>query len=188
VGSVDQTGRWRWRIWPTWALVAVDHLSRMVTTVYPLEGPNAGWLGAALEEAFVQHGSPRHLVTDQEKVFTSEVFADLLADWNVKHRFGAVGKHASIAVTERLIWTLRREWLAQVPLIRGLHHLGELLAAYELYYNQCRSHRRLHGATPSMIYEGRNWRKPGRSAKTPRRPIRLRHFREQRITVNELGA
>jgi hypothetical protein len=29
---------------------------------------------------------------------------------------------------------------------------------------------------------------PGRSAKTLRGPIRLRHFREQRITVYELAA
>jgi len=71
-------------------------------------------------------------------------------------------------VTERLIWTLKREWLARVPLIRGLDHLGELLADFDVYYNQCRCHRRLDGATTG--------------------PIRLRHFREQRITVYELAA
>jgi len=48
--------------------------------------------------------------------------------------------------------------------------------------------RRLGGATPSMIYAGASWQKPGRSAKTLRHPIRLRHFREQRITVYELAA
>jgi len=39
-----------------------------------------------------------------------------------------------------------------------------------------------------MIYGGGRWQKPDRSAKTLRRPIRLRHFREQRITVYELAA
>jgi transposase InsO family protein len=117
-----------------------------------------------------------------------ELFAQLLRDWNVKQRFGAVGKHGSIAVTERLIWTLKREWLARVALIRGLDHLGELLADFEVYYNQHRCHQRLNGATPSMLYQGETWQKPDRSAKRVAGPIRLRHFREQRITVYELAA
>jgi hypothetical protein len=35
-------------------------------------------------------------------------------------------------VTERLIWTLKPEWLARVVLIRGLEHLRELLAEFEV--------------------------------------------------------
>ncbi len=33
VWSVDRTRVWRWHLWPTWASVAVDHYSRMVTAV-----------------------------------------------------------------------------------------------------------------------------------------------------------
>ena len=91
-------------------------------------------------------------------------------------------------MTERLIWTLEREWLARVVLIRGLEHLGRLLADFEVYYNQRRCHQGLNGATPSLLYQGPTWQKPDRSAKTLRCPIRLRHFREQRITVYELAA
>jgi hypothetical protein len=119
-----------------------------------------------LEDAFPRHGPPRHLISDQEGIFTREVFAKLLQDWDIKHRFGAARKHGSIAVTERLIWTLRRKWLALVPLIRGLDHLGELPADFEVYYSPYRCHRRLAGATPSMIYEAGSWQKPDRSAKT----------------------
>jgi len=42
-----------------------------------------------------------------------------------------------------------------------------------------------------MIHEtlyGGNWQKPDRSAKALRRPIRLRHFGEERITLYELAA
>jgi len=53
----------------------------------------------ALEEAFLCHGAPKHIISDQERVFTGEALTELLADWNVKQRFGAVGKHGSIAVT-----------------------------------------------------------------------------------------
>ena len=44
VRSVDRTRVWRWGLWPTWALVAVDRSSRAVTAVAPLEAPNAGWI------------------------------------------------------------------------------------------------------------------------------------------------
>ena len=169
-------------------LVAIDHFSRKVVASCPLEGPNAGWVVGAMEEAFTQHGAPRHLISDQDGVFISDAFRDLLIPWGVKQRFGAVGKHGSIAVTERLIWTLKHEWLARVVLIRDLDHLGQLLADFEEYYNKRRGHQRLGGATPAMMYEGRNWQKPDHMAKQLAGPIRLRQFPEQRITVYELAA
>ena len=36
VWRVDRTRLWRWGIWPTWLLVAVDHFSRRVTAVCAL--------------------------------------------------------------------------------------------------------------------------------------------------------
>ena len=72
--------------------------------------------------------------------------------------------------------------------IRGLDHLGELLADFDEYYNEHRCHQRLDGATPAMIYRGQTWQKPGRCAKRVTGPIRLREFVEQRITVYELAA
>ena len=73
-------------------------------------------------------------------------------------------------------------------LIRGLDHLGQLLADFQEYYNECRPHQRLGGATPAMRYEKGNWQKPDHMAKQLAGPIRLRHFREARITVYELAA
>ena len=57
VWSVDRTRVWRWRIWPTWTLVAV---------ACPVEGPNAGWIVDALASAFLRHKWPKHIITDQE--------------------------------------------------------------------------------------------------------------------------
>jgi transposase InsO family protein len=166
VWSVDRTRVWRWRIWPTWTLVAVDHYSRMVTTTCRLEGPNAGWVVDALDHAFVRHGPPKHIITDQEGVFTGGAFRELLGQWNVKQRFGAVGEHASIAVTERAILTLKHEWLRRVPVIRGMDHLAQLLDDFEVYYNTYRGHTTLGGAVPSLIHRGEQWVRPDRSAKT----------------------
>jgi len=67
-------------------------------------------------------------------VFISDLFAELLRRWNVRQRFGAAGKHGSIAVTERAILTLKQEWLRRVPAIRGFDHLSGLLGDFEVYY------------------------------------------------------
>jgi len=47
--SVDRTRAWRWRVWPMWVLVAIDHFSGAATAVVPLEGLNAGWVVDALQ-------------------------------------------------------------------------------------------------------------------------------------------
>ena len=142
----------------------------------------------ALEEAFLRHGPPKHLISDQEKVFISEVLADLLYQWDVKHRFGAVGKHGSIAVTERAIWTLKYEWLKRVPAIRGLDHLAELLGDFVLWYNDYRGHATLGGALPAVIYRGEQWSKPEKSAKTLPLNFERRVFAETQITAYRLAA
>jgi len=51
--------------------------------------------------------------------------------WKIKPLLGAVGKHGSIAVTERVIKTLEYEWLQRVPIIKGFDHLMFLCTAFE---------------------------------------------------------
>ena len=188
VWSVDRTRVLRWGLWPTWVLVAIDHFSRAVMAVVPLEGPNAGWVVDAMEEAFAEHGAPRHLISDQEKVFISEVLADLLHRWDVKHRYGAVGQHGSIAVTERVILTLKYEWLGRVPVIRGLDHLSQLLQDFQVYYNTYRGHTTLGGAVPAVMHCGEQWNKPEKSAKTLPVTLERRVFADTRITAYRLAA
>ncbi len=106
---MDRTRVWRWRAWPTWVLVGIDHFARKVVAVHPLDGPSEGWVVEALEEAFLRHGAPKYIIADQKGLFVSDVFAELLGHWSIKQRFGAVGKHGSIAVTERAILTLKQE-------------------------------------------------------------------------------
>jgi len=175
------------RVWPTWALMAIGHFSRKVVASCHLEGPNAGWVVEALENAFLHHGAPKHIITDQEKVFTSEVFRDLLWRWNVKQRLGAVGKHGSIAVTERVIRTLKHEWLRRVPVIRGLDHLDQLLREFAVYYNAWRPHTSLGGAVPERIHAGQHWQKPERTAKAVPDHIERRFFPETRVTAFRLA-
>ena len=100
-------------------------------SVTPLEGRNAGWINNALESAIDRHGSPKHIISDQASVFTGNVFAELLESRNIRPRLGAVGKHGSIAVTERVIKTLKYEWLKHVSFIKNFDHLVGLCEEFE---------------------------------------------------------
>ena len=75
VWSVDTTKVWCWGLWPIEVLVAIDHFSRKVVCVAPLEGPNAGWIIEALECAMQKHGAPKHIISDQASVFVGDAFA-----------------------------------------------------------------------------------------------------------------
>ena len=111
VWSVDTTRVLYWGLWPIQVLVAIDHFSRKVVCAAPLEGPNTDWIIEALEQAMREHGAPKHIILDQAGVFVGDAFAELLRQWNIKPRLGVVGKNGSIAVTERVIKTLKYEWL-----------------------------------------------------------------------------
>ena len=182
VWSVDLTTVNRWGLWPTFVLVAIDHFSRKVICVRPLDGPNAGWVADELDAAFEKHGVPKHIITDQGSVFTGGTFRELLSRWNVKHRLGAVGQHGSIAVTERVIETLKYEWLRPVPLIKGFDHLEGLCAGFFDWYNNWRPHMSLGGQRPGDVFDGRPVNGPDRTAKVVPFNVGRRVFPEQRLT------
>ena len=188
VWSLDRTRVWRWRIWPTWVLVAIDHYSRMATAACALEGPNARWVINALASAFRRHRTPRHLITDQEGVFVSDAFRRLLSRWNVTQRFGAVGEHGSIAVTEQAILTLKQEWLRRVVVARGIDHLSQLPDDFSECYSGWRGHRTLGGAAPSLIHRGDVWQRPCHSAKQVSGVVECRFFPDTRTTAYRLAA
>jgi transposase InsO family protein len=94
--SVDLTEVYYLGLWKIYVLVAIDHFSRKVVAVTPLEGPNAGRVIDALETAFTNYGTPKHLISDQGSVFTSAGFREFLSRDNVKIRYGAIGEHGSM--------------------------------------------------------------------------------------------
>lgn len=182
VWSIDTTEVRCWGLWPIHICVAIDHFSRKVVCVAPLEGRNAGWINNALENAIEQHGTPKHIVSDQAHVFTGNVFAELLKQWKIKPRLGAVGKHGSIAVTERVIKTFKYEWLNHVAFIKGFDHLVKLCDEFENWYNMWRPHMTLDGYRPDDVFYNRKPEKPSRDAKTVPYHIERHRFKETRIT------
>jgi len=117
---------------------------------------------------------------------TYDAFAELLRQWNIKPRFGAVGKHGSVAVTERVIKTLKHEWLRCVPLIKGFDHLTSLCTEFESWYNGWRPHMTLGGLRPDDFYYDRKPEKPNRKAKAVPDNIERHVFRETRLTAYRL--
>ncbi|UCG56526.1 MAG: transposase [Phycisphaerales bacterium] len=147
----------------------------------PLEGPSAGWINNALASVVEKHGAPKHIISDQASVFTRDVFAELLDKWNIKPRLGAVGKHRSISATERVIKTLKCQWLRRVSIIRDFDHLTFLCGDIENWYNSWRPHMTLDGLRPDDVYYEKKLEKPKRHPKTVPCNIEQRFFRETRI-------
>ena len=182
IWSIDTTMLYCWGLWPIHICVVIDHFSRKVMAAVPLEGPNAGWINNALESAIEKYGPPKHIISDQAQVFTGEVFAELLKTYNIKPRLGAVGKHGSITVTERINKTLKYEWLKRVALIKGIDHLTELCNEFEIWYNNWRPHMTLNGLRPDDVYYNNKPKKPEHNAKKVPSNIEQHFFHQTRIT------
>ena len=91
-------------------------------------------------------------------------------------------------MTERVIRTLKHEWLRRVPVIKGLDHLEILLAEFACYYNSWRPHTTLEGTVPELIHAGQQWSPPPGTAKLVPAGIERRFFPETRVTGFRLAA
>ena len=65
-----------------------------------------------------------------------------------------MGKHGSIAVTERFILSLKTELLRRILVPFAGAELRLAIARYFDWYNAHRPHRSLGGATPLEVYRG----------------------------------
>jgi hypothetical protein len=122
------------------------------------------------------------------RLFHSRLHAGLSRrfQWNIKPRFGAAGRHGSIAVTERLIKTLKYEWLKHVPLIKGFDHLALLSTEFTCWYNAWWPHVALDGLRPDDRHYDRKPDMPKRDAKTVSSNIERHVFAETRLTAYRL--
>jgi len=132
------------------------------------------------------YGAPKHIISDQASVFTGDVFAELVKQWNMNPRFRAVGKHGSIAVTERIIKTLQYEWLRCVAIIKGFDHLASLCIEFQHWYNTWSPHMTLEGLRPDDFHYDRKPEEPKRGEKTVPGNIERHVFTETRATAYRL--
>ncbi len=158
--------------WPFawWLLVVVDHYSRRIVCirVYSRQ-PTAVQVCDGLSAAASEHGSPAHLISDQGPQFVSEVYEAWCRLHEVKPRWGAIGQHGSIALTERVILALKSEWLWRLLMPLSLSGMNRVVWQYVCWYNRHRPHRSLGGATPNEVYNGLRPARDGPSYEPRRR-------------------
>jgi len=137
--------------------VGVDHFSRRIMGVHVFRGrPSAAAMSAFLVGMIRAAGqAPRHLTTDRGRPFTAKSFRRSCRRAGIRQRFGAIGKHGSIALVERCIRTLKEErvrsWLAPIR----WRTVGTERSIFVDWYNGQRPHGGLGGATPDEVYFGR---------------------------------
>jgi transposase InsO family protein len=104
-----------------------------------------------LEIAVRRHGRPRHLVTDQGPQFTDDTFCETVKALGIRQRFGAIGRHGSIAIIERFFRTLKESLGLPLwkPLLRA--DLEGRLEPALVHYAFHRPHQALGGATPAEV-------------------------------------
>jgi putative transposase len=144
--------------WPFcwWVVVVLDHFSRRVQGFAVFEKkPGARALCAFLGRTVRAVGTaPRHLISDQESMFTSDGFRAWCKRRAIGLHYGAVGKHGSIAIVERFIRSMKHECTRRllVPLRR--ERTRREIAIYVEWYNTHRPHSALGVRTPDEVYGG----------------------------------
>ena len=144
--------------WPFcwWVAVVIDHFSRRVQGLMIFhDKPNSKSLRAFLGSAIRRVGSaPRHLICDKEQQFFCEGFRIWCRRWGIGVRYGATGKHGSIAVIERFILTMKNECSRRIAIPLRRERLRSELSLFTRWYNEHRPHTFLAVRTPDEVYRG----------------------------------
>ncbi len=111
---------------------------------------------------------PAHIITDKGRQFIGKTFKSWCRRNGIRHRFGAVGEHGSVAIIERFIRSMKAECTRQILVPFRLDAMREELALYVTWYNEYRPHQGLHGMTPEEAYRGEA--SPGSSLRFKPRP------------------
>lgn len=145
--------------WPFchWLALVEDHFSRRVMGFAVFKSqPTSEQVRALLGRTISKTGAPpKHLVCDKGRQFWCNGFKAWCKRRGIKPRFGAVGKHGSIAVIERLILSVKL-MLRFFPLVpfRIEVFRRNVQATFD-WFNEYRPHTTLRGRTPNEVYERR---------------------------------
>jgi transposase InsO family protein len=142
--------------WPFcwWLVVAVDHFSRRVMSFAVFRQQPASvvvrrFLGRAIREVGI---APRYLITDQGEQFRCRGFQRWCRRRRIVQRFGAIGKHGSIAVIERFIRTMKEGCTRRLLVPYDRRALQRELSLFVSWYNDHRPHSLLGPRTPNEVY------------------------------------
>jgi transposase InsO family protein len=142
--------------WPFcwWVGVAVDHFSRRIMGIAVFtQNPTSVAVRQMLGRAIRNSGcAPSHLITDQGTQFTDGGFRNWCRRRGIRQRFGAVQKHGSISVIERLMRTMKSEALRLILVPLDRRAFRREVGLFVKWYNEHRPHTALQAAAPDEIY------------------------------------
>jgi transposase InsO family protein len=161
VGAGFWAAWWPFALILQWALswhlaLVLDQYSRSLLAFGTFrKEPTAPELCAVLDRAVGSAGwAPKYLVSDRGTQFGA-AYRTWCAKTGVKPRFGAIGKHGSIAILERMILSLKAEFLRRIFVPYSLPRMQQAMASYQVWYNEFRPHSSLGGRTPAEVRDGR---------------------------------
>ncbi len=97
---------------------------------------------------------PKYIIADKGKEFISQAFKDWCRPKGIRPRYGAVGKHGSIAIVERFIRSMKSECTRRITVPFRLASMRHELGCYATWYNEHRPHTGIWGCTPMEMYRG----------------------------------
>jgi putative transposase len=141
--------------WPFcwWLAVVLDHYSRRVMGYAIVhKAPTSVAVRACLGRAISAAGTaPRHLISDKGSQFWQSGYKRWCSQNNIQPRFGAIGRHGSIAVLERALRTIKDGLRLSTVSTRQGAMRGKMEVFVE-WYNQHRPHTTLNGQTPDEVH------------------------------------
>ena len=140
--------------WCWWVVVVLDHYSRRVMGFALFrKAPTSVEVRSCLGRAIgVGRTAPRYLISDKGSQFFPTVgYKKWCRQRGIRPRFGALGKHGSIAVLERAVRTIKEALQRIMVPTRRQGMRTELVIVLD-WYNQHRPHSTLEGKTPDEVY------------------------------------
>ncbi|MCH8880216.1 MAG: DDE-type integrase/transposase/recombinase [Planctomycetes bacterium] len=142
--------------WPFcwWLAIVVDHFSRRAIgfAVFPKRPSSLAVRTFVGKTAARIHATPKYLICDKDSIFWCMAFKGWCKRKAIRPRYGAIGKHGSIAVVERLIRTIKDEATRRIVVPQRQAAFRRELTSYLAWYNEHRPHATLHGKTPNEVY------------------------------------
>ena len=137
-----------------WVLIVMDQCTRRLVGVGVHRGAvNGADLCRMFNTAIHGLGTPRYLSTDHDPLFEAHRWRATLRILEIDELKTVPHVPLSHPFVERLIGTMRREFLDEV-LFWNARDLERKLADFQTYYNAARSHASLEGQTPLNFASG----------------------------------
>ena len=131
----------------------IDHGRRRIVHFDVTTNPTAQWVTQQLRESFPYDSAPRHLIYDNDSIFSAKV-TEAIENLGTEPKRTAYRSPWQNGTAERWVGSARRELLGHV-IVFNEGHLRRLLREYVSYYNAERVHTRLRDAPEGRPIEAR---------------------------------